>query len=187
MKGKSFYLRRHYPDQVHGYVLSTSQSTGHPFRWLFTIHMQNYDDFGRQPNENKGLTLPTPNWTKTTTKQNIRKWLTGDSDRSCDSTEETSIIKRQAYQGKKNRNNLYTHLHYFPKHTCPWSHIRDSQHFMQSIEDQHFITKTIKSTIHSPHQMPQNMPNRGAEHAQSYCERPPIDSRNMVDRNSIHA
>ncbi|WP_337568282.1 hypothetical protein, partial [Hallella sp.] len=52
-------------------------------------------------------------------KQNIRKWLTGDSDRSCDSTEETSIIKRQAYQGKKNRNNLYTHLHYFSQAHLP--------------------------------------------------------------------
>lgn len=119
MKGKSFYLRRHYLDQVHGYVLSTSQSTGHPFRWLSAIHMQNYNDFGRQPNENKGLTLPTPNWTGTTAKQNIRKWLTGDSNRSCDSTEETSIIKRQAYQGKKNRNNLYTHLHYFSQAHLP--------------------------------------------------------------------
>lgn len=113
MKGKSFYLRRHYPDQVHGYVLSTSQSTGHPFRWLSAIHMQNYDDYGRQPNENKGLTLPTPIWTKTTAKQNIRKWLTGDSDRPCDSTDKTAIIERQAYQGKKNRNNLYTNLHGF--------------------------------------------------------------------------
>lgn len=31
-KGKSFYLRRHYPDQVIGYVLSTEQLPGHPFR-----------------------------------------------------------------------------------------------------------------------------------------------------------
>lgn len=119
MKGKSFYLRRHYPDQVHGYVLSTSQSTGHPFRWLSAIHMQNYDDFGRQPNENKGLTLPTPNRTKTTAKQNIRKWLTGNSDRPCDSTDKTAIIDRQADQGKKNRNNLYTNLYSFSQAHLP--------------------------------------------------------------------
>ena len=38
-KGKSFYLRRHYPDQVIGYVLSTGQMSEHPFRWHSAIQL----------------------------------------------------------------------------------------------------------------------------------------------------